>query len=109
MILVIKERCISSVDFRISAGMSPTGVALEASRLKIISRTKSSGTGWNENFSLVLMVLLILSILGWELKASSTSSKVFALLSLSSFSSKPLVILIKKLTAFRLRQGFLFL
>ena len=40
MILVIKEikeRYISTVDFRISAGMSP--------RLKIISRTKSSGTG----------------------------------------------------------------
>ena len=96
MILVIKGRCISTVDFRISAGMSPTGVALEASRLKIVSRIKSSGIGWNENFSLVLMVLLIISILGWELKTSSTSSKVFALLVLS-FSSKPLVILIKKL------------
>ena len=92
MILVIKGRCISTADFRISTGMSPSGVTLEPSRLKINSCTKSSGTGWNENFSLALMVLLILSILGWELKISSTSSKVFALLSLSSFSSKPLVI-----------------
>ena len=39
-----------TVDFRISAGMCPTGVAVEPSRLKIISRTKSSGTGWIENF-----------------------------------------------------------
>ena len=64
MILVIKGRCISIVNFKTSVGMSPAGVALEAPRLKIILRTKSSGTGQNENFSLVLMVLLILSILG---------------------------------------------
>ena len=49
------------------------------------------------NFSLVLTVHLLLSILGWELKASITSSKLFILFSLSSFSSKPLVVLIKKL------------
>ena len=51
MILVVKGRCVSTVDFSISAGMSPARVALEPSQFKMISRTKSSGTGWNENFS----------------------------------------------------------
>ena len=51
MILVVKGRCISTIDLSIYAGMSPTGVAVEPSRLKIISRTKLSGTGLNENFS----------------------------------------------------------
>ena len=83
MILVIKGRCMSTADFNISAGMSSTFVALELSRFKVISHTKSSGIGWTENFSLVLTVLLILSTLGWELKAYSTSSKVFELLSSS--------------------------
>ena len=55
MILVKKGRCISTVDLSTSAGMSFTGVALELSRLKIVSRTESSGTGWNENFSLGLV------------------------------------------------------
>ena len=96
MILAEEGRCISSVDFSISAGISTTGVALEPSMFKMIWYTKFSGTGWNENYSLVLTVLLILSILGWELKESSTSSKVFALFHYL-FSSKLLVILIKKL------------
>ena len=43
MILVIKGRCVWTVDFSVSAGMSPTGMALEPSRVKMISRTKSSG------------------------------------------------------------------
>ena len=60
MILVIKKRCISTAHFSMTVGMSATGVALEASMFKVISRTKSSGTAWNENISLVLMVLLIL-------------------------------------------------
>ena len=42
MILVIKERYILTVDFSMSAGMSPTGVALKLSRFKIIFQTKSS-------------------------------------------------------------------
>ena len=36
---------MSTADFNISAGMSSTFVALELSRFKVISHTKSSGIG----------------------------------------------------------------
>ena len=47
MILVIKGGRILTVDFSISSGMSPAGVALEPSRFETILRTKSSGAGGN--------------------------------------------------------------
>ena len=50
MIFVISERCISTVTLSMSAGMSPTGVALEPSILKITCRSCSSVTCWKENF-----------------------------------------------------------
>ena len=42
MIFDISERCISSVTLRMPARMSPTGVALEPSILKITCLTCSS-------------------------------------------------------------------
>ena len=53
MIFVISERYISSVTLSMSAGMSPTGVALEPSLLKIICHTCSYVTCWKENFLLL--------------------------------------------------------
>ena len=50
MNFVISRRCISGVILTMSAGMSPTGVALEPSILKITCRTCSSVTCWKENF-----------------------------------------------------------
>ena len=50
MIFVISDRCISSATLNMSAGMSPTGLALEPSILKITCRTCSSVTCWKENF-----------------------------------------------------------
>ena len=44
MIFVISERCISSVTLSMSAGMSPTGGALEPSILKLTCCTCSSVT-----------------------------------------------------------------
>ena len=95
MILVIKGRYISTVNFSISAGMSLTRLALKLSRFKTVFHTKSPVTCWKKLFSLILMFLLVLSTLGWALKTFRTSSKVFALLLLSFCSS--LVVLIKKL------------
>ena len=52
MILVISERSVSSITLKMSARMSPTGVALEPSILKVTYRTCSSVTCWEENFLL---------------------------------------------------------
>ena len=94
--------------------MFPVDVALKLSRFKNNFSHQFFGAWWKENVSLILMFLLILSTHGWPLKTYSTSFKVFTLQLLPSFSSKSLVILIKKLfiivpSCFCLRQHCLFL
>ena len=42
---MMSQAYLQEQDFSISAGMSPTGVALDASRFKMVLYTKSSDTG----------------------------------------------------------------
>ena len=56
MILVI-------VDFSISEGVSPTGVALDSSGFKMISRTKPSSTGRNDIIIIIIIIIIMIIII----------------------------------------------